>query len=50
MKAIFANGYVEKHAALNGTAYNDINNKGSLYMTYTDVYKAMKKVARELPE
>lgn len=45
MKAIFANGYVEKHAALNGNAYNDINNKGSLYMTYKDVYNMIKQAA-----
>ena len=45
MKAIFANGYVQKHATLNGTAYSDINNKGSLYMTYTDVYNLIKRAA-----
>lgn len=45
MKAIFANGYVQKHAALNGNAYNDINNKGSLYMTYKDVYNMIKQAA-----
>lgn len=45
MKAIFASGYVEKHASLNDPLFTDINNKGNSYMTYTDVYNSLKKTA-----
>ena len=50
MKAIFASGYVEKKATLNGYASNDTNNKGPMYMTYTDVYNNLKKIAAALSE
>ena len=42
MKAIFANGYIEKHAALDGTHFNSTNYRGST-MTYTDVYRMLKQ-------
>ena len=45
MKAIFANGYVEKHASLNDSLFTDINYKGNSYMTYTDVYRMLKQAA-----
>lgn len=48
MKAIFASGYVEKKATLNGYVSNDTNNKGSMYMTYTEVYQLLKNAAAQI--